>query len=124
MSKSKLGKSADNIFAPKPIQHEKPALDPITHNTEMVQEEETKLSRGRPVEHKETWSKITVVLLDRQIHWLDQLGSQIRLNTKVAISRAELIRAVIAAIEESKIDLSNIESEQLIKKILLEKLKS
>ena len=82
-----------------------------------------KQGRGRPIEHKEGWSKVTVVLLDKQIHWLDQLASTIRLNTKAAISRAELIRAAIAAIEESDIDLSNIGSEQAIKNILLEKLR-
>lgn len=82
-----------------------------------------KQTRGRPIEHKEEWSKITVVLLDKQIHWLDQLASNIRLNTKAAVSRAELIRALIAAIEESETDLSQLGSETAIKNFVLEKLK-
>lgn len=99
------------------------AIDEETAPIEKVETpKEEKQARGRPIEHKEGWSKVTVVLLDKQIHWLDQLASTIRLNTKAAISRAELIRAAIAAIEESDIDLSNIGSEQGIKEVLLEKL--
>lgn len=121
MSK-KLGKSADDIFSAKP--KHKQAIEPVVvaKPTENEAPKE-KQGRGRPLEHKEGWSKVTVVLLDKQIHWLDQLASTIRLNTKAAISRAELIRAAIAAIEESEIDLSSTGSEQAIKDILLEKLK-
>lgn len=119
---AKLGKNADDIFA-KPSQKEKTAIAPVVVKpTEEEASKETPV-RGRPLEHKENWSKVTVVLLDKQIHWLDQLASTIRLNTKAAVSRAELIRAAIAAIEESEIDLSNIGSEKAIKNLLLEKLK-
>jgi len=119
---TKLGKSADDIFA-KPSQKEKPAVAPVIVKAKEEDTPKEKQGRGRPLEHKEGWSKVTVVLLDKQIHWLDQLASTIRLNTKSAISRAELIRAAIAAIEESEIDLSNTVSEQTIKNMLLEKLK-
>ena len=119
MSK-KLGKSADDIFSAKPKQQQ--VLEPIITPKEHEAPKE-KQGRGRPLEHKEGWSKVTVVLLDKQIHWLDQLASNIRLNTKAAVSRAELIRAAIAAIEESEIDLSNTGSEEAIKNILLEKLR-
>ena len=118
----KLGKNADDIFA-KPNQQEKIE---VKHTNQEQTEQERPLEkqlRGRPLEHKESWSKVTVVLLDKQIHWLDQLTSTIRLNTKAAISRAELIRATIAALKESEIDLSNIGSEQGIKKILLGNIK-
>ena len=121
MSK-KLGKSADDIFA-KPKKPIEPVLDPVVRKQHEEEAPKEKQGRGRPIEHKEGWSKVTVVLLDKQIHWLDQLASNIRLNTKAALSRAELIRAAISAIEESDIDLSNIGSEQEIKNILLEKLR-
>lgn len=134
MSK-KLGKSADDIFSAKPKQ-KKEELDlraPYFEKQKQKEEEalrqkeeeapKEKQARGRPLEHKEGWSKVTVVILDKQIHWLDQLASTIRLNTKAAISRAELIRAAIAAIEESNIDLSHVGSEQAMKDMLLEKLK-
>ncbi len=118
----KLGKNADDIFA-KPSQKEKPAMASVVVKQTEEETPKEKQARGRPLEHKEGWSKVTVVLLDKQIHWLDQLASTIRLNTKAAVSRAELIRAAIAAIEESEIDLSNIGSEQAIKNVLLEKLR-
>ena len=75
--------------------------------------------RGRPQVLREEWTKVTVVLLDRQIHWLDRLAADIRLNTKCAISRAEIIRAVITAIEKSGIDLSEVGSEKEIAEKLL-----
>ncbi len=131
MSKPKLGKSADDIFSAKPKQKKelpdlrepffKKQREEEAQNKEEAPKE--KQARGRPLEHKEGWSKVTVVLLDKQIHWLDQLASTIRLNTKAAISRAELIRAAIAAIEESNIDLTSIGSELAIKDVLLERLK-
>jgi hypothetical protein len=126
MSKSKLGKSADDIFAPKPVKQEKPVTVPTIHKEEIVvikPEDDAKRARGRPQEHKESISKVTVVLLDKQIHWLDQLASNIRFKTKAAVSRAELIRAAIAAIEESELDISHLNSEENIKNFLLEKLK-
>lgn len=125
MNKSKIGKSADDIFLRKPIQQEKLNTEPdaieLTSTNELLL---SKQLRGRPQEHKESWSKITVVLLDKQIHWLDQLTSTIRLNTKSAVSRAEFIRAIIAAIEESEIDLSHLKNEIMIKDFILEKLKT
>jgi hypothetical protein len=62
--------------------------------------------RGRPVVHTEPWGKITVVLLDRHVAYLDRLAIDIRLKHGRAISRAEIIRALIEAAEQSGIDLS------------------
>ncbi len=87
------------------------------------EKDKTKQPRGRPVVHKDEWTKVTVVLLDKQIHWLDKLALEIRLNTKAAISRAEILRGMISAIKESRLDLSQATSEEEIKKVLLEKLK-
>lgn len=124
-SETRVGKRVDDIFSPtKKAQQEKSVLEqPRIENTQQ-ETPKVKQSRGRPVEHQEEWSKITVVLLDKQIHWLDQLASTIRLNTKTAISRAELIRAILAAIEESGIDLSQLRGENDIKNILLDRLKT
>jgi hypothetical protein len=125
MDKPKIGKSAEDIFSRKPSRQEQPASKSLEKTSETKQEvvEQEKRSRGRPVEHKESVSKVTVVLLDNQIHWLGKLSSEIRLKTKSAISRAELIRAFISAIETSGLDLSDISTEQAIKEFLLSKLK-
>jgi len=127
MSKSRLGKGKDDIFAsPKSVVKEiNPMMQEVgaINNEDIHPEIQLKQPKGRPLEHKEEWTKVTVVLLDRQIHWLDQLALDIRHNTKAAVSRAELIRSLIAAVEESKVDLSRLGNENGIKDFLLEKLK-
>ena len=78
--------------------------------------------RGRPKVHKEEWTKTNVVLLDSQIAFLDTLSVDIRYRTKNYVSRSDLIRALIAALEESKLDLSEIDSEAGLKSLLVDKL--
>lgn len=101
----KIGKTAKDIFAPtaKPT-----AAKPK--------------GPGRPAEHGEPWTKVTVVLFDRQIAFLDRLSADIRLKTRSAVSRAELIRAMIDAVEAGKIDLSIAGSEAALKDLLVRKL--
>jgi hypothetical protein len=70
----------------------------------------TKSNRGRPIVHTEPWAKITVVLLDRHVAYLDRLAIDIRLKHGKAISRAEIIRGLIEAAFQSGIDLSQAES--------------
>src|SRR5207249_9716963 len=52
----------------------------------------TKPGPGRPPVHNETWSKVSVVLFDRQIHHLDRVGSGIRSMSGKSLNRAEIIR--------------------------------
>ena len=65
-----------------------------------------KSNRGRPIVHTEPWAKITVVLLDRHVAYLDRLAIDIRLKHGKAISRAEIIRGLIEAAFQSGTDLS------------------
>jgi hypothetical protein len=60
-----------------------------------------------PVLPGETWSKITVVLLDRHVAYLDRIAVDIRLQRGVAISRAELIRGLIEASSKTAVTLSD-----------------
>lgn len=55
----------------------------------------------------ETWSKITVVLLDRHVAYLDRIAVDIRLQKGIAISRAELIRGLIEAASKTGVNLSD-----------------
>lgn len=64
--------------------------------------------------HTEPWAKITVVLLDRHVALLDRLAVDIRLKHGKAISRAELIRALIEAAYQSGIDLSDATSSDAL----------
>jgi hypothetical protein len=70
-----------------------------------------KPSRGRPPVHHETWSKVSVVLFDRQIIHLDRLTTDIRGKNGKAINRAEIIRALIDGLIESGMDITASASE-------------
>ena len=78
--------------------------------------------RGRRPSHTEHWTKVTVVLLDRQIVFLDRLGSDIRTASGVAISRAHVIRALIDALSESDLDLRSSRSEADLRALLTARL--
>ena len=67
--------------------------------------------RGRPPVHSEKWSKVSVVLFDRQIVRLDRLASDIRQKTGHTVNRAALIRAVIDGLFDSHFDIKTIGSE-------------
>jgi hypothetical protein len=67
--------------------------------------------RGRPPVHQETWSKVSVVLFDRQIVHLDRLATGIRGRTGKVLNRAEIIRALIDGLIDSGMDISGTGSE-------------
>jgi hypothetical protein len=83
-----------------------------------------KSNRGRPIVHTEPWAKITVVLLDRHVAYLDRLAIDIRLRHGKAISRAEIIRGLIEAAFQSGTDLSQADSIDQIVELLTSKKKS
>jgi hypothetical protein len=67
--------------------------------------------RGRPPIHQESWSKVSVVLFDRQILHLDRLATNIRSTSGKALNRAEIIRALIDGLIESGMDVTSTGSE-------------
>ena len=83
---------------------------------------ERKRGPGRPPVHEEDWTKVTVVLFDRQIVFLDRLAANIRAQSGAAISRAQLIRALIDALSEGDIDLTAARSEKDLKATLVSRL--
>lgn len=70
-----------------------------------------KPGRGRPPVHRETWSKVSVVLFDRQIVHLDRLATDIRGRSGKALNRAEIIRALIDGLIDSGMDVTSAASE-------------
>jgi len=67
-----------------------------------------KSDKQRPqVIQVDSWAKITVVLLDRHVAYLDRIAVDIRLEHGFAISRAELIRSLIEAASQSGLVLSD-----------------
>src|SRR6266540_2480350 len=77
---------------------------------------------GRPPVHDEAWTKVTVVLFNRQIVFLDRLAANIRAQSGAAISRAQLIRALLDAVTDADIDLTSSMSEADLKATLLTRL--
>jgi hypothetical protein len=71
----------------------------------------TKAPRGRPPIHRETWSKVSVVLFDRQIVHLDRLVTDIRGKSRKVLNRAEIIRALIDGLIDSGMDVTGSGSE-------------
>jgi len=61
--------------------------------------------------HNETWSKVSVVLFDRQILHLDLLVTDIRGKNGRVLNRAEIIRALIDGLIDSGMDVSATASE-------------
>jgi hypothetical protein len=71
----------------------------------------TKPGPGRPPIHQETWSKVSVVLFDRQIIHLDQLALESRGKNGKVLNRAEIIRALIDGLIDSGMDITGSGSE-------------
>ena len=102
----RIGKSGDEIFVARANAGDhKPAK-----------------KRGRRPSHTEQWTKVTVVLFDRQIVFLDRLCADIRATSGVAISRAHVIRALIDALTESELDLTGTRSEADLRAIITARL--
>jgi hypothetical protein len=78
--------------------------------------------RGRRPSHAEHWTKVTVVLMDRQIIFLDRLVADIRAANGASISRANLIRALVDALAQSDIDLTSSRSEKDLRQVLAARL--
>lgn len=74
---------------------------------------------GRPPMHAEAYTKATVVLLNRQIVYLDRLSADIRAESGAAVKRAEIIRGLIDALAESGEDLRDVRSEADVKERFL-----
>lgn len=82
----------------------------------------SQVQSGRKAQYNGNASKTMLTLLDDQIVWLDQLSVDIRYNTKGIVDRGAIVRALIAAIKDSGIDLAHSESETGIRKIITESL--
>jgi len=79
---------------------------------------------GRPPVHDEAWTKVTVVLFDRQIAFLDRLAANIKAQSGAAINRAQLIRSLVDAVTDADVDLTSATSEADLKATILSRLGS
>jgi hypothetical protein len=76
--------------------------------------------RGRRP-NQDHWTKVTVVLLDQQIVFLDRLASDIRGSTGAAITRAHILRALVDALAASDVDLTMGRTEADLKSLLTQR---
>jgi len=108
MTKSRLGK-ADSIF--KSTKADKAAegrvLDAIV----------------RPPAGTSIENKLTVILPPGQVDFIDRLCLEIRSKTKAKMKRTEIIRALIAGLMGSGLDLTSLRTEEDIAAAIQERLK-
>jgi hypothetical protein len=82
-----------------------------------------KARRGRPPVHREAWSKVSMVLFDRQIVGFDRIINDIRQRTGKVMSRAALIRAIIDGLFESEFEIKTVGSEQELRARVAQRLR-
>ena len=109
---SRTGKKAADIFGAK-----------ASPKGKATTKETTKRRPGRPPTHEDAWTKVTTVLFNRQIAYLDRLGVDIRLNTGKPVNRTEIIRALVDALEGSGLDVTQTANEGELRELLTAKLK-
>jgi hypothetical protein len=80
--------------------------------------------RGRPFVHSDKWSKVSVVLFNRQLVQLDGAVDVIRKKTGNALNRAAIIRALIDGVLDSGFELTAITSESDLRQRLARLLRS
>jgi hypothetical protein len=78
--------------------------------------------RGRPRTHREAWTKVSVVMFERQVLEIDHLTAAIRAKTGANLTRAEIIRALLDALNESRLDVTTVVSGAQLKRLLSQKL--
>jgi hypothetical protein len=73
---------------------------------------------GRPPALLDQWSRVTMVLYDRQIIFLDRLITDIRASTGAIVKRTDIVRALIDGLIESEIDLTSVKDEGDLKRLI------
>jgi hypothetical protein len=102
------------VFVLSTIRRYNRPADGVAHSarkTAAAKPRKRRLGRGRPPVHSETWSKVSVVLFDRQILHLDRLATDIRGKSGKVLNRAEIIRALIDGLIDSRMDITGTGSE-------------
>ena len=112
-----------------PLEKNARAVAPATRKSAaLAQAERTEPNvakrKGRRPSHAEHWTKVTVVLMDRQVVFVDRLVADIRAANGASLSRAHLIRALIDALADSDVDLTNSRSEKDLTTVLAARLRS
>jgi len=79
-------------------------------------------ARGRPIVHHEAWTKVSVVLFERQILHLDRLSTDVRRTGGKTMNRTEIIRALIDGLIGSGMDITQHGSEATLRALVARRL--
>lgn len=120
----KIGKNARDIFAstsptliPASIEPEIGSLEPSDEGADSSGGEvdypavQASRGRGRPIVHHEAAIKITTVLLNRHVVYLDSVSNAIRGNSGAVVKRSEILRALVEALEAVAPDWDEVRSQ-------------
>ena len=112
----KIGKNARDIFAPTstPATSETPdtlSTEVDTFEADTHPQVEPGRKVGRPTLHQEEVVKITMVLLARQVVYLDNVSNSIRKSSGSVVKRSEILRALVEALEAAAPDWSEVRSQ-------------
>lgn len=72
--------------------------------------------------HREAWTRVSIILFERQVLALDRLTTSIRSKTGAALTRAEVIRALLDSLHQSRLDVTTVASGADLKRLLVQKL--
>ena len=72
--------------------------------------------------HRERWSKVNVLLFDRQVSFLRELSLSIRKTTGISINRTQIIRALVDALTRCRRKFSTVRSEADLARMLTRRL--
>ena len=106
--KSRLGKT-DSIFKKTGLAKDSAADIPS-------------VMASRPPAGTSIENKLTIILSPGQVDFLDRLCLEIRSKTKAKMKRTEVIRALVAGLERSGLDLTAFKTEEDIAAVIKERL--
>lgn len=61
---------------------------------------------GRPRVHAEPWTKVTIMMQDHHVTYLDLVSMFMRVRHHRIVARAEIVRALVEFMEQSGIDFT------------------
>jgi len=74
---------------------------------------------GRPPVHEEPTEKTTVILRRSNVVYLDRTSAEVRATSGTSLRRSEILRALVDALQESRLDITGVGSEGELRGLLV-----
>jgi hypothetical protein len=97
-----------------------PQVIPLDEGVDEPRPDITSLLPAPPLQTDRQYEKVTAYLSSRQVAFIKSLSAVIRTKSGVYITHSELLRAMVDAVLESGIDLSDATCEAELKRLLVE----